>query len=457
MKKSSTNTAAPRHHVHMSHKKNEFRHRSTSSKSRTPPAKQTKSHNRLPALYGSINVRTCKDPTKLAQVVLASSKLQHSITFVQETHMTGTGRIDDWDEPDLQGYSFVYSGFSKKSAGGVAVICSPDVQINDIEHVIPGRILRVRLNHLGIKIMAWCVYSPTNVIAKDPEKAEAAKSSFYHPLDKSVKAMRKEYPGHHCILAGDWNTTIGKKSVKTKYVGSNLDPYDTTDNGDRLCAFANEHHFYVANTIFQTKDIHRTSWISADKKTKKRLDYFLVDEFLWRSTMHCRTYTSVSDIYESDHKLLGLRVRLPSKRQRRQIFHSRAPKPKPNLKLLRDDAEKRKKFTKTILEELDAHPLRDDPSANAIEQLISDALNAAALEVCPPVENEDPPWYTSDFKAKIEEMLAEKDLKKRKKLIREMRKLRQTLKSHIYKARAEKINYAAENRKIKEEFCLMRE
>ena len=38
-----------------------------------------------------------------------------------------------------------------------------------------------------------------------------------------------------------------------------------------------------------------------------------------------------------------------------------------------------------------------------------------------------------------------------------MRKLWQKLKSHFYKARAQKINQAAENRKIKEEFRLLRE
>ena len=101
------------------------------------------------------------------------------------------------------------------------------MEILDIEHIIPGRILRVRLSHLGIKLMAWCVYSPTNVTANDPEKAEAAKSSFYGPLDKSVNAMKKEYPGYHCIIAGDWNATIGKNATKTKYVGDNLDDYDT--------------------------------------------------------------------------------------------------------------------------------------------------------------------------------------------------------------------------------------
>ena len=182
----------PHTHVHTSN--SAFRHCSNSSKSKKP----SKTQNSHPAFYGSINVRTCKDPTKLVQVALASAKLKHALTFVQETHMTGTGRIEDWDDPDLAGYSFVYSGFSKKSAGGVAMICNPDVKILDIEHVLPGRILRVRLNHLGIKLMAWCVYAPTNVTAKDAEKSEAVKSSFYTPLNKSVKAMRKDYPGHHC-------------------------------------------------------------------------------------------------------------------------------------------------------------------------------------------------------------------------------------------------------------------
>ena len=133
--------------------------------------------------------------------------------------------------------------------------------------------------------------------------------------------------------------------------------------------------------------------------------------------MNCRSYTGkVLDIYDSDHKLVALQARLPSKRQRRNIFKSLAPNPKPNLKLLRDDAKKRKEFSKAIFEELDRHPLRDSDDANAIEQLISDALNAAAMYVCPPAENEDPVWYTSDFKAKIEEMLAEKEPKKPQKV-----------------------------------------
>ena len=105
-----------------------------------------------------------------------------------------------------------------------------------------------------------------------------------------------------------------------------------------------------------------------DRKTTKRLDYFLVDEFLWKSTMNCRSYTGkVSDIYDSDHKLVALQARLPSKRQRRNIFKFRAPKPKPNLKLLRNDAKKRKEFSKAIFEKLDRHPLRDSDDANAIE------------------------------------------------------------------------------------------
>ena len=106
MKKSGRYTAKRIVHTHV------LSHIAPSSKSKTSTAKLNKSHNSLSALYGSINVRTCKDPTKLTQIALASRKLKHSITFVQETHMTGIGRVDDWDEPELQGYSFVYSGFS---------------------------------------------------------------------------------------------------------------------------------------------------------------------------------------------------------------------------------------------------------------------------------------------------------------------------------------------------------
>ena len=72
--------------------------------------------------------------------------------------MTGTGKIDDWDDPDLAGYSFVYSGFSKKSAGGVAVICNPDVKILLIVTALVGadkESICTKVGNLHIPVGDW--------------------------------------------------------------------------------------------------------------------------------------------------------------------------------------------------------------------------------------------------------------------------------------------------------------
>ena len=63
--------------------------------------KTTKFHRKIS--IGSINTTTTKDPLKLAQCILQCKTLNHSITFIQETHVCGKNTIEFEKDSELFG------------------------------------------------------------------------------------------------------------------------------------------------------------------------------------------------------------------------------------------------------------------------------------------------------------------------------------------------------------------
>ena len=110
---------------------------------------------------GSINTRTMKHPMKLAQCISQCKFLQNDITFMQETHITGHKTIT-FHNTELKGWQFVNSGMKMKSRAGVGLALSPKLKIVDINNILEGRILLVRLILHGIKLSAFCAYHQTN-------------------------------------------------------------------------------------------------------------------------------------------------------------------------------------------------------------------------------------------------------------------------------------------------------
>ena len=156
--------------------------------------------------YGTINCQTLKDDIKLAQVVATSKALQHDLTFVQETHRIGCKQLNF--EQELEGWRFINCGLKVKHAHGVGLIISPNAVVNDIEHVLPGRILYVQVLIKGIKLSAFSVYSPTN------EAPEGTKNAFYNKLKSATKSSKRDKPSFKLIIAGDMHATIGT-DIKT--------------------------------------------------------------------------------------------------------------------------------------------------------------------------------------------------------------------------------------------------
>ena len=330
----------------------------------------------------------------------------------------------------------------------MGILCGPNAELIDSSTVIEGRILHARLKVYGLKINAWCVYAPTNV------KSESTKAKFFCELRKSVRAMRKKFPSWKIMISGDLNSTLGPDAPKSKFVGNNnVGEYPTTDMGFRLCDFLSDEKLYALNTLFQTKPSHRITWKLG--RTAKWLDYF--DYFLRQCTRHCRAHLAQSQQFETNHRLVVLYLQVPSKSQRTRMFERREPKPKPAFQHLRDDDAVRQQYSEALNAKMPSFESSDELPAELLNERITKGVHAATVTSIPTVAQKVEPWITDSFRLLVKQVVAEKDKKVRGKLANKLRKMRVRLKSEFHAKRAAKINFAAENRQIEEEYRLLGE
>ena len=392
--------------------------------------------------FGTINCLTLKDDIKLAHVIETSQKLDHNITFVQETHIIGFDKFDYKD-----GWTFINSGLKRKAASGVGMILSPGTKLLDMTPIIEGRILHTLIIVKGIKISAFCIYSPTNTAG------ESSKDTFYAQLRKGIKTASTTHPNFKTIIAGDWNASIGKDVSTSRYVGRFNDDLETNNNGRRLASFCEEHKLSLMNTKFQTKDIHRYTWVSPTGY-RKRIDYFACNAFIEQCVTNCRVYRGASTEYESDHRLLVLDLKCRTKWERKHFFQSREPAPKPLISTLINDENMRKRYSEELdkICNVDSNP----EGLDDIEEAIVTAASEATNNVCPLMQRtlELPPWSDDEYQQLIMKRRECKSISGKKQLTAQIKKKRQQLKSAYFHCRAEAINQAAEERKVEEEFRL---
>lgn len=112
---------------------------------------------------GTINVRTGKCESKLADYVMQFKNLSHDISCMQEVRRRGEGVIR-FDDPVLKGWRVVYNGM-KTARAGVAVALAPHVILLDVNHVIEGRLTMMRVKIYGIKLSIFSSYCPTEQYA----------------------------------------------------------------------------------------------------------------------------------------------------------------------------------------------------------------------------------------------------------------------------------------------------
>ena len=115
-------------------------------------------------------------------------------------------------------------------------------------------------------------YAPT-----EANGSETAKSSFYTALSKAITAL-EETTKLKIVTLGDFNATISSHSKDSgawdAVLGyNNPDRVTTNNNGERFLTWCLKNQMRIANSMFRSKRIHKSTWQHAATGKWKRLDY----------------------------------------------------------------------------------------------------------------------------------------------------------------------------------------
>ena len=402
---------------------------------------------------GTINLQTAKDEIKLAEYVLHAKNLKHDVCLFQETHKIGEGEIE-FNDPVLKGWRFIYSGFKAKAQAGVGIAIAPHVKTEDIIPVEAGRILGIRVIINGMKLSIFCCYSPCDT----KSYSDQTKDAFYKSLGAATTKVKKEHPSFKLIVGGDFNATIGKDCVPEQWdcIGNNHDPDPTSPNGTRLLNFSKELNLFIMNSFYGYKDIHRWTFHS-NLGYKRRLDYILCEGFIRRFSNNCRVYNSVSDGFESDHRVVVMDCSFPSKRQRKLIFHPRKSILSPNIKSLRRDENVANIYSDVLDQSMESFETLTN--VDDLSDKITKSVQMASDSTIPRRQksSDHKPWVDASFLQLIDRRNSCKNKQERCSLNKEVKKHRDKIKNEYFRKKAEAINTASESREIEEEFRLARD
>ena len=159
--------------------------------------------------------------------------------------------------------------------------------------------------------------------------------------------------------------------------------------------------------------------------------------------MNCRVYRSVSDGFDSDHKIVVMTCDFPSMKLRREVFHMKEKSNNCNIKVLKHDATMVELYSKTLDSKLE--DVVKCENVDELSDTITTALQKSSDLVIPKcVKKQDSkPCVDSTFLELIEARNNTKRTEERKKLNKEVNKYRDKIKNKYFEKKAIAINAAS--------------
>ena len=291
--------------------------------------------------------------------------------------------------------------------------------------------MSLNMNIHGFKIRLVIGYSPTNI-----SDSESLKDEFYRNLRKSVELCPKH---HKLIVAGDFNAETSIVYAKNEFDGVKVVTDDIcNNNGIRLKSFSRLYKLCMPQSFFDKPLPNRYTWYSSDGKTKKIIDYILLQRFVNQYVVDCEVNPEY--IFESDHRLLTTTLSTPKNKKSRWKPKT-VPKPKTNDKLLVENKYK-SDYVKKSSEYLKAslHARTSIESTEEISNWIEDSLKNAAKDVLPQKVKRNVKQVWKDDSV-LNDLLERKALCNRKSI--EHKQLCKQVKSRIRKIRNDKVSAEA--------------
>jgi len=129
--------------------------------------------------------------------------------------------------------------------------------------------LNLKVNGFNLRVVN--AYSPTDCDGTPEQK-------FYLDLTKACQTNDKH---QKLLVSGDFNATTDVVRRKSNFDGiKSITDDNFNDNDQRLKQFCRTHKLNISSTFFTHKPLHRYTWYSNDKKTKKIIDYILCEQYL---------------------------------------------------------------------------------------------------------------------------------------------------------------------------------
>ena len=148
-------------------------------------------------------------------------------------------------------------------------------------------------------------------------------------LYEELEDILKEIPASEQLyLLGDFNARDGAAHESWSRNSGHFGVGRLNENGQRPLGLWSYHDLCVTNTFFPTKPVHRVSWRHTRSRHWHQLDLVITRRSLLSSVLVTRSYHSAD--CDTDHSLVGSKVRLPPKR-----IHYSKQKERPGINISR--------------------------------------------------------------------------------------------------------------------------
>ena len=325
--------------------------------------------------FGTINIRSGKEKdegAKIYAVVKEAARAGLTFCCLQEVRWRNQGskliQLDTGEE-----YEFHWCGQKGKREAGVGIIVRvhPDVEIQTPDYYEP-RVMAMNIRVHGFNLRIVNGYAPT-----EANGSESQKQQFYSHLKKAAVTTEKH---QKLIVVGDFNATTSIAKYRCSYDGKNIiQDSDCNDNGDRLKSFCRSHQLSISSTFFKHRLLHRYTWYSNDGKTRKIIDYVLVESYVQQYVTDCRVKRGFD--FDSDHRLLKTTMTTPTTRHARRRYNKQPRKPSLHVKSLLD-GDTQKKFADTVNRELRNFTIQPENTSEMSDKIIK-VLSMSAEQTLP--------------------------------------------------------------------------
>ena len=285
--------------------------RSQSRKETSAPTTSLASPKQLLKL-AAWNVRTMYETGKCAQVVAEMQRYGICILGVSEMRWTDSGMITI-----NSGETICYSGrVDGLHQEGVGLILNKEAKKSMLEwEPINSRLIRARFYSKFVKTTVIQCYAPTE------RDSDEVKNNFYTNLQDQIDKT----PQHDILIVmGDFNAKVGADNIGYETCMGCEGLGDRNDNGQRFSDLCLENGLVIGGTVFQHKDIHKSTWLSPDGRTSNQIDHIAISR-KWRRSMTDVRAIRGADA-GSDHNLvlckLQLKLRSSGKKNKQQLFDS---------------------------------------------------------------------------------------------------------------------------------------